>query len=145
MCSLHGVVQLRKIHSGLMKWHPRAVTSSDRSRFEKERDVYVESEVDSSNVQFSSVQFSRSIVSDSLRSHELQHARPPCPSSTPGVHPNPCPLYRWCHPTISSSVIPLSSHPQSFPESGSFVSSSHQVAKVLEFQCSLMFTISYLL
>ena len=56
MCSLHGVVQLRKIHSGLMKWHPRAVTSSDRSRFEKERDVYVESEVDSSNVQFSSVQ-----------------------------------------------------------------------------------------
>ena len=49
-----------------------------------------------------------------------QHARPPCPSPTPGVHPNPCPLSRWCHPTISSSVIPFSSCPQSFPASGSF-------------------------
>ena len=66
------------------------------------------------------VQFSRSVVSDSLRPHELQHARPPCPSSTPGVHPNPCPLNRWCHPTISSSVVPFSSCPQSFPASGSF-------------------------
>ena len=59
-------------------------------------------------------------MSDSLRSHELHHARPSCPSSTPGVHPNPCPLYWWCHPTISSSVVPFSSCPQSFPESGSF-------------------------
>ena len=67
-----------------------------------------------------SVQFSRSVVSDSLRPHELQHARPPCPSPTPGVHPNPCPLSRWCHPTISSSVVPFSSCPQSFPASGSF-------------------------
>ena len=67
-----------------------------------------------------SVQFSCSVVSDSLRPHELQHARPPCPSPTPGVHPNPCPLSQWCHPTISSSVIPFSSHPQSFPASGSF-------------------------
>ena len=58
---------------------------------------------------FSSVQFSHSVVSDSLRLHEPQHAaRPPCPSSTPGVHPNPCPLSRWCHPTTSSSVIPIS-------------------------------------
>ena len=55
---------------------------------------------------FSSVQFSHSVVSDSLRPHELQHARPPCPSPTPGVHPNSCPLSRWCHPTISSSVVP---------------------------------------
>ena len=55
-----------------------------------------------------------------LRPHELQHARPPCPSWTPRVHPNPCPLSRWCHPTISSSVIPFSSCPQSFPASGSF-------------------------
>ena len=70
--------------------------------------------------QFSSVQFSHSVVSDSLRPHELQHARPPCPSPTPGVHPNPCPLCRWCHPTISSSVIPFSSCPQSFPASGCF-------------------------
>ena len=52
--------------------------------------------------------------------HELQHARPPCPSPTPGVHPNPCPLSRWCHPTISSSVVPFSFCPQSFPASGSF-------------------------
>ena len=65
----------------------------------------------------SSVQFSRSVVSDSLRSHELQHARPPCPSPTPGVHSNSCPLSQWCHPTVSSSV---SSCLQSFPASGSF-------------------------
>ena len=70
---------------------------------------------------FSSVQFSRSVVSDSLRPHELQHARPPCPSPTPGVHRNPCPLSRWCHPTISSSVIPFFSCPQSFPAPGSFL------------------------
>ena len=70
--------------------------------------------------QFSSVQFSCSVVSDSLWPHELQHAGPPCPSPTPGVHPNLCPLSRWCHPTISSSVIPFSSCPPSFPESGSF-------------------------
>ena len=62
-------------------------------------------------------------MSDSLRPHELQHARPPCPSPTPGVHPNPCPLSRWCHPTISSSVVPFSSCPQSFPASGSFPAS----------------------
>ena len=68
----------------------------------------------------SSVQFSRSVMSDSLWPHELQHARPPCPSPTPGVHPNPCPLSQWCHPAISSPVIPFSSCPQSFPASGSF-------------------------
>ena len=68
-----------------------------------------------------SVQFSWSVMSDSLQPHELQHIRPPCPSPTPGVHPNPCPLCRWCHPTISSSVISFSSYPQSFPESGSFL------------------------
>ena len=68
----------------------------------------------------SSVQFSRSVVSDSLRPHESQHARPPCPSSTSGVHPNPCPFSQRCHPTISSSVVPFSSCPQSFPASGSF-------------------------
>ena len=69
---------------------------------------------------FSSVQFSRSVVSDSLRSHESQHARPPCPSPTPGVHPDPSALSRWCHPAISSSAIPFSPCPQSLPESGSF-------------------------
>ena len=71
-------------------------------------------------ISLSSVQFSRSVMSDSLQPHELQHARPPCPSPTPGAHPNPCPLRRWCHPTISSSVVPFSSCPQSFPASGSF-------------------------
>ena len=82
------------------------------------------------------VQFSRSVMSDSLRPHEPQHARPSCPSPTPRVHPNPCPLSQWYHPTVSSSVIPFSSCPQSFPASGFFqwVSSSHQVAKGLEFQ-----------
>ena len=69
---------------------------------------------------FSSVQFSHSVTSNSLRPHEQQHASPPCPSPTPKVHPNPCPLSQWCHPTISSSVIPFSSCPQSFPASESF-------------------------
>ena len=68
----------------------------------------------------SSVRFSPSVLSDSLRPHESQHTRPPCPSPTPGVHPNPCPSSQWCHPTISSSVVPFSSCPQSFPASGSF-------------------------
>ena len=66
----------------------------------------------------SSVQFSRSVVSNSLRPHEPQHTRLPCPSSTPGVHPNPCPSGWWCHPTISSSVVPFFSL-QSFSASGS--------------------------
>ena len=68
---------------------------------------------------FSSVQFSCSVMSDSVQPHELQYARPPCPSPTPGVHPNLCPLSRCCHPTISSSVVPFSSCLQSFPASGS--------------------------
>ena len=68
----------------------------------------------------SPLQFSCSIVSDSLWAHGPQHARPPCPSPTPGVHPNSCPLCQWCHPTISSSVVPFSSCSQSFPASGSF-------------------------
>ena len=71
-------------------------------------------------IQTVSVQFSHSVVSDSLRPHESQHARPPCPSPTPGVYPNSCPSSRWCHPAISSSVVPFSSCPQSLPASGSF-------------------------
>ena len=74
----------------------------------------------STSVQFSSVQFSRSVMSDSLRPHESQHARPPCPSPTPGVHPNSRPSSRWCHPAISSSVVPFSSCPKSLPASESF-------------------------
>ena len=69
---------------------------------------------------FSWVQFSCSVMFDSLWPHELQDARPPCPSPTPGVHPNSCPLSQWCHPTISSSVILFSVCLQSFPASGSF-------------------------
>ena len=91
-------------------------------------------------------QFSRLVVSYSLWSHGLQQARPPCPSPTPGVYPNLCPLSRWCHPTISSSVVPFFSCLQSFQHQSLYkwVSSSHQVAKVLEFhlqhqsfQCTL--------
>ena len=69
---------------------------------------------------FSSVQFSRSVMSDSLRPNESQHARPPCPSPTPGVHSNSRPLSWQCHPAISSSVVPFSSCPQSLPTSESF-------------------------
>ena len=85
-----------------------------------------------------SVQFSRLVVSDSLRPHESQHTRPPCPSPTPGVHSDSRPSSQWCHPAISASVFPFSC-PQSLPASGSFhwVSSSHQVAKVLEFSFSI--------
>ena len=69
---------------------------------------------------FSLVQFSHSVMSDSLRPHESQHTRPPCPSPTPSVYSNSCPSSRWCHPAISSSVVPFSSCPQSLPASGSF-------------------------
>ena len=72
------------------------------------------------DVPFSSVHFSHTVMSDSLQPCRLQHARPPCPSPTPKVYPNSCPLSRWCHPTISSSVIPFPSSLQSFPASGSF-------------------------
>ena len=80
--------------------------------------VYVK--LDSVTVKYLSVQFSRSVISDSLR---LQHARPPCPSQTPGVYPNSCPLSWRCHPAISSSVVPFSSCPQSFTASGPFLMS----------------------
>ena len=72
------------------------------------------------HTQYDSVQFSQSVMSNALQPRELQHTRSPCPSPTPRVHPNSCPLSRWHHPTISSSVIPFSSCPQSFPGSGSF-------------------------
>ena len=72
------------------------------------------------NINISSVQFSHSVVSDSLRPHGLQHTRLPCPFTTPRVYSSSCPLSQWWHPTISSSIIPFSSHLQSFPASGSF-------------------------
>ena len=81
-----------------------------------------------------SVQFSRSVVSDSLGPHEAQPARPSCPSPTPRVHPNPCQLSQWCHPTISSSLIPFFSCLKLSQHQGLFqwVRSSHQVGKGLE-------------
>ena len=86
--------------------------------------------------QFSSVQFSRSVVSDSFQPHELQHARPPCPSPTPGVHSDSCPSSQWYHPATSSSVMPFSSCPNLSQHQSLFqwVNASHEVAKVLEFQ-----------
>ena len=82
--------------------------------------LHIFSQIDLLNNLWGSVKFSRSVVSDSLQPHEPQHARPPCPSPTPGVYPNSRPLSRWCRPAISSSVIPLTSCPHSFPASGSF-------------------------
>ena len=76
--------------------------------------------VTGNNMYVSSVQFSRSVVSDSLWPHGLQHARPPYPSPMPRVYSNSSPLSQWCHPTITSSIIPFSSWPQSFPASGPF-------------------------
>ena len=72
------------------------------------------------SVQFSSVQITSSVVSNFSWPHESQHAMPPCPSLTPGVYPNSCPSSWWCHPAISSSIIPFYSCPQSLPASGSF-------------------------
>ena len=87
---------------------------------------------------FSSVQFSCSVVSDSLRPHEPQHARPPCPTPTPRVHPNPCPSSWWCHPTVSSSVVPFSSCPQSalgaFQMSQLFASGGQSIGVQLQHQ-----------
>ena len=85
-----------------------------------DRNLALQKSESTENGKISSVQFSCSLVSDSLRPHEPQHARPPCLSPIPGVHPNPFPLSQWCHPTISSSLIPFSSCPQSFPASESF-------------------------
>ena len=76
--------------------------------------------LNSLRLQLSSVQFSPSVLSDSMRPHESQHARPPCPSPTPAVHPDSRPSSQWCHPAISSSVVPFSSCPQSLPASESF-------------------------
>ena len=86
-----------------------------------------------------SVQFSCSVVSVSLRPHESQHARPPCPSPTPGIHSNSCLSSWWCHPAISSSVVPFSSCPQSHPalESFQWVNSLHEVAKYWSFSFSI--------
>ena len=80
----------------------------------------IRTEASRDSVQFSSVQFSRSVMSDSLQPYESQHSSPPCPSQTPRVHLNTCPLSKRWHPAISSSIVPFSSCPQSLPASGSF-------------------------
>ena len=87
-------------------------------------------------IQIRSNQINRSVVSDSLQPHESQHARPPCPTPTPGVHWDSRPSSQWCHPAISSSVVPFCSCPQSFQHQSLFqwINPSHEVAKVLEFQ-----------
>ena len=104
---LYGVVSYVQLWKEFPKYSPSGYNSWD---FHQKSIILIGS----------SVQFSLSVVSDSLRPHGPQHASPPCPSPTPGVHPNPCPLSWWCHPTISSSVVPFSSCPQSFPAWGSF-------------------------
>ena len=103
-------------------WHLSTVDLSNLFFLERDSDYITLSlvEREKQRDRNSSVQFSRSVVSDSLQPHESQHARPPCPSPTPGVHSNSCPLSQWCHPAISSSVFPFSSRPQSLPASESF-------------------------
>ena len=104
-CSLHSItIGINLYHT--LKWHLPGFS-------------FVELLFSLSSILFSSVQSSCSVVSNSLQPHGPQHTRPPCPSPTTEVYPNPCPLSWWYHPTISSSVVPLSSCPQSFPASGS--------------------------
>ena len=124
-CSVHGILQAR-----MLEWV--AISSSWGSSWSRDPTCiscifciagrfFIAEPLRSPKLFFlSSVQFSCSVVSDSLQPYEPQHARPPCPSPTPGVYSNSCPSSWWCHPTISSSVIPFSSCLQSFPASGSF-------------------------
>ena len=107
-------------HSSILAWE----NSIDREAWRVTVHWVTKSQAQLSNQHFhknfSSVQFSRSVMSDSLLPHESQHTRPPCPSPTPGVHSNLRPWSWWCHPAISSSIVPFSSCPQSLPASGSF-------------------------
>ena len=100
-------------------WETTSNSFYEASSTKKSKDTKPPRETMDQHPSLSSLQFSRSVVSDSLGPHEPQHTRPPCPSPSPRVHPNPCPSSQWCHPTISSSVIRFFC-PQSFPASGSF-------------------------
>ena len=101
-------------------WHKVDVANPSSSLYPCHQGHFVPRLTEQALGGLSSVQFTRSVVSNSLQPHESQHARPPCPSPTPGVYSNSCPSSWWCHPAISSSVIPFSSCPQSLPASGSF-------------------------
>ena len=109
----HGTVSTERTAWSDVQYHPNFTEKMNLAEEEKVMSF-------SGGPTPSSVQFSHSVVSDSLQPHGLQHARPPCPSPTPGVYSNSCPSSPWCHPIISSSVIPFSSYPQSLPASGSF-------------------------
>ena len=113
--SVHGILQVRILEWVAMFPNPGIKRMSPALQTD-----YLLSETPGKPLQRLSVQFSPSIMSGSLQPHGLQHARPPCPSSTPGVYSNSCPLSQWCYPSISSSVVPFFSHPQPFPASGSF-------------------------
>ena len=123
-------IKKNTFESVLMRWMKlEPIIQSEASQ--KEKHQY--------NISFSSVRFSRSVVSDSMPPHELQHARPPCPSPTPGVHSNSCPSSQWCHPAISSSVVPFSSCPQTLPASESFpMSQLYSAIKKNTFESVLM-------
>ena len=101
-------------------WRQRIYFSSGKFSLRPEVLYHLLEFLETNGKYFSSVQSSHSVVSDSLWPHESQHARPPCPSQIPWVYSNSCPSSRWCHPAMSSSVIPFSSCPQSLPASGSF-------------------------
>ena len=116
--SVHGILQVRILEWVAMFPNPGIKPMSPALQTD-----YLLSETPGKPLQRLSVQFSPSIMSGSLQPHGLHHARLPCPSPTPGVYSNSCPLSWWCHPTISSSVVPFSSHFQSFPASGSFLMS----------------------
>ena len=109
----------RQIHKYTRFQYPFSQSLKEAGDSKSGRPSTEDSKNITNHLDLSSVQFSCSVVSDSFRPHELQHARPPCPSPTPRVHTNPCPSSQWCHPTISSSVVPFSC-PQSSPASGSF-------------------------
>ena len=106
--TVHGILQARILEWVAFSLYRGSSQSRDPTQFSCVAGRFFTS--------WATVQFSPSVMSNSLRPQEPQHARPPCPSSTARVHPNPCPLSQWCHPTISSSVVPFSSCPQSFPQ-----------------------------
>ena len=111
MCNIHSITLQRK-KKNLNKLLIHETTWMSSKNLLKEQIQH--------KMEYQSVQFSHSVVSDSLWPHGLQHTRPPCLSPTPGIYPNSCTLSQWSHTTTSSSVVPFSSCPQSFPASGSF-------------------------